>query len=350
MIFDAFVYYSHYDLPLGDLICQLLEESGLKCWDDKRDTHGFNKAEEVLSSSKSFVIIGNNDGGSTYRYHLIREILQIKRQQPIFLVCAKGTENMLKEGRYFPDRDYGIDTVPQYYSYEDKSYENEHKNSFSFTDFDSLEKTLLEQGNISASKFDVLEFRHYIENVMKREINAVVLSECPRVFISHSHSDNKEAEKVYNELTSSGVQCWIDTKDIPAGASYPDAIVNGLEWCNCLVLIYSKNVINSNDILNELEVAHADHKVIIPFLIDDSEIVKGYRYYLPRKQWIDAGPRSHKSIELSINRLKSELYRNTPQRDSVSDYYEQDVIKEKSNITSKVCCFFNRLFNKRIDK
>ena len=346
MIFDAFVYYTHYDLPLGDRICQLLEESGLKCWNDKRDTHGFEKTAEVLSSSKSFVIIGNNDGASTYRFHLIREILQLKRQQPIFLVCAKGTENMLKDGRYFPDRDYGIDTVPHYYSYEDKSYENEHKNNFSFTDFDSLENILWEQSNISASKFDSLKFRHYIENVMKREINAVVLSECPRVFISHSHSDNKEAEKVYNELTSYGIQCWIDTKDIPAGASYPDAIIKGLEWCNCLVLIYSKNVMNSNDIPNELEVAHTDHKLIIPFLIDDSEIVKGYRYYLPRKQWIDAGPHSHMSMELSINRLKSELFRNMPQRNSVSDCSEQVVTEEKYDIASKVCGFFSRLFKK----
>lgn len=313
MIFDAFVYYTHYDLPLGDRICQLLEESGLKCWNDKRDTHGFEKTAEVLSSSKSFVIIGNNDGASTYRFHLIREILQLKRQQPIFLVCAKGTENMLKDGRYFPDRDYGIDTVPHYFS---------------------------------ASKFDSLKFRHYIENVMKREINAVVLSECPRVFISHSHSDNKEAEKVYNGLTSYGIQCWIDTKDIPAGASYPDAIIKGLEWCNCLVLIYSKNVMNSNDIPNELEVAHTDHKLIIPFLIDDSEIVKGYRYYLPRKQWIDAGPHSHMSMELSINRLKSELFRNMPQRNSVSDCSEQVVTEEKYDIASKVCGFFSRLFKK----
>lgn len=317
MVYDAFIYYTHYDLPLGNRICHLLEECGLKCWNDKRDTQGFGELTEVLASSKSFVIIGDQDGASTYRYNLIREILQIRKQQPLFLICAKTTEQMLIHGRlsYLNSGITISSSYFSYFSYEDKYYQNKEENEYLFSDFKSFEYHLLDMSQKLAVKFDALQFKHYIENVIKNKINAVVLFEQPRVFICYSKLDGKEAEKVYQVLTDSGIKCWIDTVDIPAGTSYANSIVKGLEWCNCLVLIYSKNVIDSINIPNELEVAHADHKLIIPFIIDDYKIVNEYRYYLPRKQWIDASPKSHLSIEFALEKLKSELFRNMPQID-----------------------------------
>lgn len=332
MQYDAFVYYTHFDCHLGQKVVQLLEENGLTCWDDKRDTRGLGKVKEVLSSSRSYIIVGDNDGGSTYRSYLMGEILQMRyctlqsrNHLPIFFICSPWCKSEIsKDGNYTP---------VSIFSYDDPNYIiDKNKNSrHTFSDYSSYEAHLEEVSLKSASLFDKDRFSLYIKETIIKEIKNIVLYEVPRVFISHSHLDNDVANEIYNSLSRSGVKCWMDLKDIPAGASYSDAIIQGLEWCNCLVLIYSKNVIGSADIPNELEVAHTDHKTIIPFLIDDSPIEGGYRYYLPRKQWIDASQQRH----IAIEKLKSELFRNTPER---LDINHSD--SPTPSIAWKIRCFF----------
>ena len=237
------------------------------------------------------------------------EILQSRNQQPIFFICSPRCKSETSDRRGYISKD-GNDTPVSIFSYDDPNYIIDKNSLYTFSDYSSYEAHLEEVSLVSASLFDKDRFSLYIKENIIKEIKNVVLYEVPRVFISHSHLDNDVADEIYTSLSRSGVKCWMDLKDIPAGASYSDAIIQGLEWCNCLVLIYSKNVIGSVDIPNELEVAHTDHKTIIPFLIDDSPIEGGYRYYLPRKQWIDASQQRH----IAIEKLKSELFRNTPER------------------------------------
>ena len=109
-----------------------------------------------------------------------------------------------------------------------------------------------------------------------------------QVFISHSSKDKEMAEIIYNYLTSQGIKCWIDFHDIRPGIAYAREIMRGIDGSDALVVVYSKNVNTSEDILNEIDQFHAAHKSIIPFLIDKTPFSRELDYYLKRRQWIIA--------------------------------------------------------------
>lgn len=268
MIYDAYVYYSHELISLGSSIVEVMEKEGLICWDSKRDSMGFSDIADALSSSKAYVLIGPDPYGSTYRYTLLREMQKYRTTQSFFVINDVNTVNLIK---------------------------GSCNDVYAFNVLDSSESIY--------RNWELMRFL----SVLKNTVENVIIKEPMKVFISHSHKDKERAEELWKELTAHGIKCWIDTKDIPPGHSYPDAIVKGLEWCNCLVLIYSKNVLDSVDIPNELEVVHADRKKIIPFLIDDSKIEGGYRYYLPRQQWVNAyGCEFTKAIERLVVELHND--------------------------------------------
>lgn len=308
MVFDAFIYYTHFNIPLGSRVVDLLRKNGLVCWDDKEDPIELRKVPEILGSCKCFVYVGDLAYGySTYVDRLLEEFFHIRNQQPIFFICSSN--NILDSGAMRYLRHFLSERIimkAPIFTYNDPYYLGVDAPDSIFSDLDAYTSHLYEVSQQVATRFDTDRFNDYIQKTIIKEIHKVVLYELPRVFISHSHSDNEIAENIYEMLSRNDIQCWIDTNDIPAGASYPDAIVKGLEWCNCLVLVYSKNVINSENIQNELEVVHNDHKTIIPFLIDDAPISKGYRYYLTRKQWIDGRTR----LQSALIKLKKEVSRS----------------------------------------
>ena len=110
------------------------------------------------------------------------------------------------------------------------------------------------------------------------------------VFISYSSTDMDVAQKVYAYLQQKGLKPWIAPQCIPAGEPYARAIINGISKCRLMVVILSKTSNSSDDVLNEVDQAHREKKVILPFIIDETEMSGEMRYYLSRKQWINAFP------------------------------------------------------------
>ena len=108
------------------------------------------------------------------------------------------------------------------------------------------------------------------------------------VFISYSTGDLSEAEKVCAHLTDQGISCWIAPRDIRAGEDYGEAIVNAIEDCRVLVLIYSNAANASDHIRNEVNLAFDGRKTILPVRIEDVALSKGLRYRLSAAQWLNA--------------------------------------------------------------
>ena len=109
-----------------------------------------------------------------------------------------------------------------------------------------------------------------------------------QVFISHSSKDKDMAEAIYHYLTSQGIRCWIDIHDIRKGIPYAREIMRGIDSSDMLLVVYSRNVNTSEDILNEIDQFHAAHKIILPFLTDETPFSRELDYYLKRRQWITA--------------------------------------------------------------
>lgn len=135
------------------------------------------------------------------------------------------------------------------------------------------------------------------------------------VFISHSSKDFSIAKEVYNFLIKNGVPCWMDIYDITPSIPYARAIMEGITKSSAMVVLYSRNVNTSDDILNEIDQAHSNKMALFPYLLDDSTMSQEMSYYLKRRQWIVAYPDYHSGLEKLLAALKDCL--NLPE---VSNY------------------------------
>ena len=102
-----------------------------------------------------------------------------------------------------------------------------------------------------------------------------------KVFISHSWEDNHIAKKIAENLRRDGAEIWIDYANIKGGDQLPVRISKALEWCDTLVLLWSKSAADSYYVGLEWQGALDLQKRIIPSLIDDTRrpgILHGFLY------------------------------------------------------------------------
>jgi len=109
-----------------------------------------------------------------------------------------------------------------------------------------------------------------------------------RVFISHASQDAAVAARVCGALEEAGFPCWIAPRNVRLGEPYPAAIVNAINSCRMLVLILSRNAIESPHVLREVERASSKRRPILSVRIDASELPPELEYFLSMNQWLDA--------------------------------------------------------------
>jgi len=88
------------------------------------------------------------------------------------------------------------------------------------------------------------------------------------VFLSHSSVDKDEVRKLAKDLERSA-DLFFDEKSIIPGQSITKSINDGLLGSDAIVLVLSKNSINSDWVLREYSYAIHVKKVIIPVLLHD---------------------------------------------------------------------------------
>ena len=94
----------------------------------------------------------------------------------------------------------------------------------------------------------------------------------PKVFISHSWADNKFSRKLAENLKRDGAEIWIDYARISGGDSLPEVIGEAIEWCDTLILVWSKSASISYFVKLEWTCALTNQKRIIPCVIDDAKL------------------------------------------------------------------------------
>lgn len=117
------------------------------------------------------------------------------------------------------------------------------------------------------------------------------------IFISHSADDTQEADIVYQYLESQGYKCWMDTHDITPGIPYATEIMKGFNSSSVVVVIISKNTMNSVGVKNEIDNVYKRNKTIIPFRIDEAELSDELSFYLSSTQWINAFPHFEEHLD-----------------------------------------------------
>ena len=128
-----------------------------------------------------------------------------------------------------------------------------------------------------------------------------------QIFISHSKEDCQEADIVYDYLESQGYKCWMDTHDITPGIPYAKEIMKGFNDSSAVVVVVSKNTMQSVGVKNEIDNVYKRNKIIIPFRIDDTPLSDELSFYLSSTQWINAFPIFEEHLEELGKALKQLL-------------------------------------------
>lgn len=134
------------------------------------------------------------------------------------------------------------------------------------------------------------------------------------VFISHSSSDKRIADRLVEQLEKANISCWVAPRDIKPGQNYGEAIIKGIYTCPVFVLVFSEKSNRSKHVLKEIERAVNAGCVIIPFRIEEAIPTEAMEYFMSGEQWMDAISRpldSHiTALELTVNRVLGKVDRH----------------------------------------
>jgi hypothetical protein len=108
------------------------------------------------------------------------------------------------------------------------------------------------------------------------------------VFISYPHQDKAVADAACAKLEAEGVRCWIAPRDIAPSATWAASIVDAIDKCRVVVLIFSAHTNQSKQVHREVQQAFDGEKPVIPFRIEDVKPEQALRYYMGSVHWLDA--------------------------------------------------------------
>lgn len=108
------------------------------------------------------------------------------------------------------------------------------------------------------------------------------------VFISYANQDKVTADAACAQLEADGIRCWIAPHDVPPGAEWTGAIVDAIDHCHAMVLIFSSNANGSKQIRREVQRAFDREVPVVPFRIENIVPEKSLAYYMGPVHWLDA--------------------------------------------------------------
>jgi hypothetical protein len=108
------------------------------------------------------------------------------------------------------------------------------------------------------------------------------------VFLSHSHVDKHYADAICHCLERAGVRCWVAPRDIRPSEDWAEAIINGMDQCRILLLIFSSSSNNSPQVRREVERAVNKGLTILPVRIEAVAPSKSLEYFISTQHWLDA--------------------------------------------------------------
>ena len=132
------------------------------------------------------------------------------------------------------------------------------------------------------------------------------------IFISYSSKDQDIAETIYQALEARGLDCWIACRNVNAGENFQEAIVRALRAAKVMVLVFTSNANNSDEIKKELVLAGRHYVTVVPVRVEDVVPNDAFTYEFATRQWIDLFRNWEQEIELLASRLEHALANAKP--------------------------------------
>lgn len=123
-------------------------------------------------------------------------------------------------------------------------------------------------------------------------------------FISYSSKDKATADATCATLETAGIRCWIAPRDIIPGSEYGAAIVDAIDHCRVVILVFSSSANASQQIHREIERAVNRGLPIIPLRIEETMPTESMAYFMESVHWLDA---MNPPLEAHLQRLGESL-------------------------------------------
>jgi hypothetical protein len=108
------------------------------------------------------------------------------------------------------------------------------------------------------------------------------------VFISYPNQEKATADAVCAALEATKVRCWIAPRDVTPSMDWATAIVEAIDNCRLMVLIFSSRTNESRQVHREVQRAFDQEKPVVPFRIENTAPQKALAYYMTSVHWLDA--------------------------------------------------------------
>ncbi len=165
------------------------------------------------------------------------------------------------------------------------------------------------------------------------------------VFISYASKDKMVADAVCARLEAAGIRCWIAPRDIVAGTSYGEAIIDAIHGAKVMVLVFSSSANASGHIPKEVERAVSNGVAILPFRIEDVAPGKSLDYFIGSVHWLDA---MTPPMEKHLDDLAATVHKLIPEKAKRADAGRRaplgvwirngDVAARRAGNCGGVCC------------
>jgi TIR domain len=110
-----------------------------------------------------------------------------------------------------------------------------------------------------------------------------------QIFMSYCREDARVAEAVYAAAAARNVSVWYD-KLIPGGLDWRDSIVDAIEGCEIVLILFSEESNKSKQLIKELAIADSLSKLVVPVLIENTQPRGAYLYEMAARNWINLYP------------------------------------------------------------
>jgi len=133
------------------------------------------------------------------------------------------------------------------------------------------------------------------------------------IFISFASQDHRVAMTLCQALETRGFKCWISSRDIEPGENFQVAIVRAIRQAKIMLLVFTANSNNSEEMNKELALASQSKLIVVPLRIEDVTPNEAFAYEFATRQWIDF----FADWEVAIQQLSQRIENAT--RDVVTD-------------------------------
>jgi hypothetical protein len=125
------------------------------------------------------------------------------------------------------------------------------------------------------------------------------------IFISFASQDHRVAMTLCQALESRGFKCWISGRDIQPGENFQVAIVRAIRQAKIMLLVFTSNSNNSEEMNKELALASQSKLIVVPLRIEDVTPNDAFAYEFATRQWIDFFADWEFAIEQLTQRISS---------------------------------------------